>query len=183
MTTYKIVIVGNSNAGKTSLMNRYINDKFTSHVPSTIGIDFTHKELGDETKLTIWDTAGQERFQSLGSALYRNTDAIIFVYDVSNIESYNALEQWYRQYRTYGDGNTIKLLVGNKSDLTVIVHPNKARAWARDRDMFYETACPKNGLGCVKVFSTIVSQLNKLPKVQAEKLRIKRMPKSDRCCY
>ena len=68
MTTYKIVIVGNSNTGKTSLMNRYINDKFTSHVPSTIGIDFTHKELGDETKLTIWDTAGQERFQSIGLA-------------------------------------------------------------------------------------------------------------------
>lgn len=183
MTTYKIIIVGNANVGKTSLLNRYIDDNFTTHVPSTIGIEFIHKEMGDETKLSIWDTAGQERFQSIGSALYRNADAIIFVYDVSDIDSYHSLEYWYRQYLTYGDRDSIKILVGNKSDLAVIVHPDKAMAWARERNMFYETACPKNGLGCVKVFATIVSQLNKLPKVKAEKLRIKRMPKSDRCCY
>lgn len=183
MTTYKIVIVGNANTGKTSLLNRYINDEFTNYLPATIGIEFVHKDVGDETKLSIWDTAGQERFQSIGGALYRNADAIIFVYDVSDNESFTALEHWHRQCMTYGDRNAVKVLVGNKTDLCVIVHPDTAVAWARDRDMVYETACPKDGTGCVKVFATVVSQLNKLPKVQAEKIRIRQQPKLDRCCY
>ena len=183
MTSYKIVIIGNTNTGKTSLLNRYINDEFTNYLPPTIGIEFTHKETGDETKLIIWDTAGQERFNSINSTLYRDADAILYVYDVSNIESFTALDQWYRQGQAHCNNDAVQVLVGNKTDLSAVVAADTAKSWARERSMFYKTACPKDGTGCVLVFSTIVSQLNRLPRVQEEKLRVMQLPTTDRCCY
>ena len=183
MTTYKIVIVGNTNTGKTSLVNRYINDEFTNYLPPTIGIEFIHKETNDKTTLIIWDTAGQERFDSLSSTLYRDADAVLFVYDVSNVESFNALGHWYRQARSYCNREVVQVLVGNKTDLKHMVDKDIAVSWARERFMVYETACPKDGNGCFQVFSTVVSQLNRLPRVQAEKIRLIQLPKTDRCCY
>ena len=85
-TTYKLVIIGNANTGKTSLVNRYTANKFTDQMRSTIGVEFTHKELGDETNLSIWDTAGQERFRSVTGAFYRGADVVMFVYDVTSEE-------------------------------------------------------------------------------------------------
>tara|TARA_B110000093_G_C12807444_1_gene341415 strand:- start:112 stop:663 length:552 start_codon:yes stop_codon:yes gene_type:complete len=183
MATYKIVIVGNANTGKTSLLNRYINDEFTNYLPPTIGIEFTHKDSGDETKLVIWDTAGQERFNSITSTLYRDADAILYVYDVSNPESFTALAQWHRQGLTHCNRDAVQVLVGNKIDLSTVVDSDVAKSWARERSMFYETACPKDGTGCVLVFSTIVSQLNRLPRVREAKIRVMELPTTDRCCY
>lgn len=183
MTAYKLVVVGNANCGKTSLINRYISDTFSSQMSCTIGIEFVHKELNDETRLVIWDTAGQERFQSVGSALFRGADVVMFVYDVSIIDSFNGLENWYRQYLTHGDQNAIKILIGNKIDLEHIVKSEDAKSWAVGHDMVYEEASAKSSKGVRAAFSTVISQLNKLPRVQKEKLKIKRMPKSDRCCF
>ncbi len=183
MTTYKLVVVGNANSGKTSLINRYISDTFSSQMSCTIGIEFDHKELNDETRLVIWDTAGQERFQSVGSALFRGADVMMFVYDVSNVDSFNGLENWYRQYLTYGDQNAIKILIGNKIDLEHVVRSEDAKSWAVGHDMVYEEASAKNSKGVHAAFSTVISQLNKLPRVQKEKLKIKQMPKTDRCCF
>ena len=76
----------------------------------------------------IWDTAGQERFQSVGSALFRGADVMMFVYDVSNVDSFNGLENWYRQYLTYGDQNAIKILIGNKIDLEHVVRSEDAKS-------------------------------------------------------
>jgi Ras-related protein Rab-7A len=81
----KVIILGDSGVGKTSLMNQYVNKKFTSQYKATIGADFLTKELMIEDKLVtmqIWDTAGQERFQSLGMAFYRGADACVLVYDI-----------------------------------------------------------------------------------------------------
>jgi len=183
MHAYKILVVGNANSGKTSLINRYISDKFSNEMVSTIGIEFVHKELDDETRLVIWDTAGQERFQSFGNAFFREADVVMFVYDVSNVDSFNSLENWYRQYLTYGNKKAIKILIGNKIDLEFTISSEKAKSWAVQHDMVYEIASAKSNKGVQAAFSTVISQLNKLPRVQKEKLKIKQMPKSDRCCF
>lgn len=76
----KVIILGESNVGKTSLMNQYVNKKFTNQYKATIGADFLTKELiVDDRVVTmqIWDTAGQERFQSLGVAFYRGADCCV----------------------------------------------------------------------------------------------------------
>ena len=178
MTTYKLILVGNSNTGKTSIINRYINDKFTNKLPPTIGM-----ELEDFTKLTIWDTAGQERFQAMTSSLYRGAHIIMFVYDVTNMDSFSGLEKWFRDYKSFGEIDAVKLLIGNKTDLNPIVPTETAKAWAASREMCYETVSAKESAGIQNAFSVAIKQLNRIPAVHKEKLKIINKPKSDRCCY
>jgi len=183
MSTYKVVIVGNANTGKTSLLNRYVNDTFTDRLPSTIGVEFTHKELEDETKLSIWDTAGQERFQSITSTLFRGADAVLFVYDVTNRESFLSIEKWYRDYLSFSGANTVAILVGNKTDLKSLVKREEAMAWAAKKGMCYETVSAKDNQRVHQTFSTVVKLLNRQPRVQKEKIKLQQMPTTDRCCY
>jgi len=185
METYKVVIVGNAGTGKTSMLNQYIFGKFTLSVPCTIGVEFTHKELDDETKLVFWDTAGQERFQSLMSAYYRGAQAIMFVYDVTNRDSFLNLNQWWREFRTYG--NTTKcaaMLVGNKIDLDRrTVSREEATAWAASYGLSYDEISSKDATNLDTVFNTLIQQLKKLPHVQKDKIEFHSQPKTDRCCY
>lgn len=183
MSIYKLVIIGNADTGKTSLINRYVDNRFSNRVQSTIGIEFTHKELEDVTHLYIWDTAGQERFRSITASLYRGADAMMFVYDVTSDESFTALEHWWREYLTYGERDCIKVLVGNKIDLGETVSSERAKAFAVQKGMVYATASAKSSAGVHEAFATVVSQLNNLPKVQKDKIEFRNKPKSDRCCY
>ena len=119
----KLIILGNSGVGKTSLMRRYVDQVFSSQFKTTIGADFSTKDVpvGDDmVTLQIWDTAGQERFQSLGYAFYRGSDACVLVYDVTNAQSFEKIDSWREQFITYS-GVEVPLdfpfvLLGNKAD-------------------------------------------------------------------
>ncbi|KAH1542689.1 hypothetical protein KXV74_009590 [Aspergillus fumigatus] len=93
----KVIILGDSGVGKTSLMNQYVNKKFSASYKATIGADFLTKEVLVDDRL-IWDTAGQERFQSLGVAFYRGADCCVLVYDVNNSKSFEALDSWRDEF-------------------------------------------------------------------------------------
>ena len=185
METYKVVIVGNAGTGKTSMLNQYIFGKFTLSVPCTIGVEFTHKELNDETKVVFWDTAGQERFQSLMSSYYRGAQAIMFVYDVTNRESFLNLNQWWREFRAYGNTQTCAaMLVGNKIDLkNRCVFKEEATAWAVGHGICYDELSSKDATNLENVFNTLIQQLKNLPQVQRDKIEFHSKPKTDRCCY
>jgi len=121
----KVIILGDSGVGKTSLMNQYVNNKFSSQYKATIGADFLTKEVMVDDKLVtmqIWDTAGQERFQSLGVAFYRGADACVLVYDVSNKKSFDSLAGWkdeFLQQCAPQDPDKFPFVIlGNKCDLT-----------------------------------------------------------------
>ena len=93
----KVVVIGDSNVGKTSLIQMFEHSRFTEHFKPTIGADFSNKEIETEDGvfvLQIWDTAGQERFQSLSSAFYRGADCCCIVYDITNTASYDHLHNW-----------------------------------------------------------------------------------------
>ncbi|RMX62356.1 hypothetical protein DD238_007538 [Peronospora effusa] len=97
----KVIILSDSGVGKTSLMNQYLNEKFSSQYKATIGADFLTKEIMLDDKLVtmqIWDTAGQERFQSLGVAFYRGADACVLVYDIANLKSFEKLDTWRDEF-------------------------------------------------------------------------------------
>ncbi|KAL7773265.1 hypothetical protein CFE70_003229 [Pyrenophora teres f. teres 0-1] len=97
----KVIILGDSGVGKTSLMNQYVNKKFSASYKATIGADFLTKEvLVDDRLVTmqLWDTAGQERFQSLGVAFYRGADCCVLVYDVNNSKSFDTLDSWRDEF-------------------------------------------------------------------------------------
>merc|ERR1712151_621134 len=99
----KVIILGDSGVGKTSLMNQYVNKKFTNQYKATIGADFLTKEVTIDDKtvtMQIWDTAGQERFQSLGVAFYRGADCCVLVYDVTVAKSFEHIENWRDEFLT-----------------------------------------------------------------------------------
>jgi len=116
----KVIVLGDSGVGKTSLLNQYVNHKFDNRYKATIGADFMTKDLeidGSLVTLQIWDTAGQERFQSLGSAFYRGADACILVYDITSDESFSHLASWHDEFIIQAGQNKDFVLIGNKCDM------------------------------------------------------------------
>jgi len=119
----KIILLGESGVGKTSLMDQYVNRKFSSQYKATIGADFLTKEVMIEEKLVtlqIWDTAGQERFQSLGSPFYRGADACILVYDITSERSFEKFSNWRNEFFSQSHPpdaeNFSFVVIGNKTD-------------------------------------------------------------------
>ncbi|OEU15854.1 hypothetical protein FRACYDRAFT_162382, partial [Fragilariopsis cylindrus CCMP1102] len=151
--TLKIVILGDSGVGKTSLMNRYSTGTFTGQYKATIGADFLSKDnvvvtdnlFGTRTLTTlqIWDTAGQERFQSLGVGFYRGADACLLVYDITDPHSLDNLDHWRKEFldqvgggiQGLGDASTQFpfVVVGNKMDKAQdrLVSREQAADWCR----------------------------------------------------
>ena len=110
--------------GKTSLMNRFVSNKFSLKYKATIGVDFLQKDINFDDKnvtLQIWDTCGQERFANLDSAFYRGANAAVIVFDVSNQKSFDALDAWIENFLENASPKNVNefpfLILGNKCDL------------------------------------------------------------------
>merc|ERR1711959_37932 len=140
----KVIILGDSGVGKTSLMNQYVNRKFSKQYKATIGADFLTKEVKVDDNLVtmqIWDTAGQERFQSLGVAFYRGADCCVLVYDVNNSKSFDTLDSWRDEFLIQASpkdpDNFPFVVLGNKIDVdggnSRVVSEKKAKAWCSSK--------------------------------------------------
>ncbi|XP_064480196.1 ras-related protein Rab-20-like [Ornithodoros turicata] len=112
----KVVVLGDVNIGKTTLLIRYMEKRFESKTSATVGATFTVKSQ-DNNNIAIWDTAGQERYCGLSSFYCRNADVAILAFDITNRESYHALINRYLQLMSTVNGFPLKVLVGTKSDL------------------------------------------------------------------
>lgn len=114
----KLVCVGNSGVGKSSLIHRYSRREFNPHFVSTIGVDFEIKEidvLDKKVKLQLWDCAGNERFRTITTSYYRGAHVVMLVFDVTDESSIYAIPDWIREIRLHNHEAPI-LLVGNKID-------------------------------------------------------------------
>ena len=117
---FKLIIVGDTNVGKTNIMSKYIKDQFNITSKSTIGVEFGTKILeidNKKVKAQIWDTAGQERYKSITSAYYKGAKGAFIVYDITNKSTFESVDKWIKDLNSYGDKNLTMLLIGNKSDL------------------------------------------------------------------
>ena len=115
----KVVVTGDMNVGKTSIMTRLVKDVFNPDVKSTVGCEHFEKEFnmdGQRIKLSIWDTAGQERYRGLASCYYRKAKCVIVVYDITKRSSFDKIDFWKNEIVNYTDQNVPVILVGNKSD-------------------------------------------------------------------
>lgn len=122
MNTSKIIFVGDAGSGKTSIIRKKISNTFDLITSSTIGGEFksirVRVEKDTDVTLHLWDTAGQERYRSLISLYYRNAHAILFIFDLTSIESLHNIKKWIDDYKTkYFEPKTVLFLVGNKYDL------------------------------------------------------------------
>ena len=117
---FKVLLIGNSGVGKSSLLVRFAEDIFTDNFMPTIGVDFKIKTVdvdSKQIKLQIWDTAGQERFKTITSSYYKGAHGIIVVYDITDRESFSNIQTWMAEVEKHASDNISRILVGNKSDL------------------------------------------------------------------
>uniref|UniRef100_A0A8C7BJR1 Ras-related protein Rab-7a n=1 Tax=Neovison vison TaxID=452646 RepID=A0A8C7BJR1_NEOVI len=160
----KVIILGDSGVGKTSLMNQYVNKKFSNQYKATIGADFLTKEVMVDDRLVtmqIWDTAGQERFQSLGVAFYRGADCCVLVFDVTAPNTFKTLDSWRDEFLIQASPrdpeNFPFVVLGNKIDLeNRQVATKRAQAWCYSKNNipYFETSA-KEAINVEQAFQTI----------------------------
>ena len=163
--SFKIVLIGESGVGKTSIISQFVNQVFQEDVESSSSGTFNSKTLiydnNKVLKLEIWDTAGQEKYRSLASMFYKEASAAILVYDITRKESFEQIQNyWVGQIKENGPTNIILALCGNKSDLIdeEKVDEEQARNYAKEINaMFYPTSA-KNDSGITDLFLQIAKK-------------------------
>lgn len=168
LTTLKILIIGESGVGKSSLLLRFTEDTFDPEQAATIGVDFKVKTIsidGNRAKLAIWDTAGQERFRTLTPSYYRGAQGVILVYDVSNRSSFDRLEAWLSELETFSTKHDIvKMLVGNKVDQPdKVVSRDEGLKFARKHHMLFIESSAKTKEGVQCAFEELVEKILQTP--------------------
>lgn len=150
----KIVVAGDGNVGKTSLIRQYCEGRFEQSRVATIGVDFQTKTVeikGRAVKLSIWDMAGQIHFQSVRTGLYRGSRTAALVHDVTDPDSLAHLPGWYEEIIAVVPGQRF-LVVGNKIDLLPEYNTTEARKFAAAIKAPYLTTSASTGEGVQKMF-------------------------------
>ncbi|CAL9134376.1 unnamed protein product [Musa acuminata var. zebrina] len=118
--TFKLVLLGDGRVGKTSLVLRYVNNVFSEKQEATVQAFYLKKHLvieGVPVTLSIWDTAGQERFHALGPIYYRDADAALLVYDITDNDSFLRVRKWVKELQQMASKDIVMAIAANKSDL------------------------------------------------------------------
>lgn len=116
----KIIIIGNTNVGKSCILTKFVDNEFISHNTTTIGVDyktFYTTYLDKDIKLLIWDTAGQERFKAITKTFYKGVQVVIICFDLTNYDSFEDIDIWMEEIKKEKLDKPIIILVGTKSDL------------------------------------------------------------------
>ena len=117
----KIILLGDSGVGKTSISARYIDSSFKDNYQATLQVEKRMKLINEDDKtslrLNIWDTAGQEKFRAITRQFYRDCHGAFIVFDLTKKTSFNELNNWINELKTHGDEDTVIIILGNKSDL------------------------------------------------------------------
>jgi len=192
---FKLLLIGDSGVGKSSLLLRFADDTYTESYISTIGVDFKIRTVdieGKTVKLQIWDTAGQERFRTITSSYYRGAHGIIVVYDVTDDDSFNNVKQWLNEIDRYASENVNKLLVGNKSDLIQKkkVDFETATAFANEMSIPFLETSAKTATNVEQAFVTMAQEIKQRVTTQpvsagASTLKVgggKPVKQKDGCC-
>ena len=163
---FKIILIGNSSVGKSSIIQRYIQKIFNDEYTCTIGVDFFMKTIDINEKLIklqLWDTAGTERFKSITTGYYRGANAAFVVFDLTSRISFNSISEWIQNYYNYSNPNSEKnvVLIGNKSDLKEsreITEEEINKFVVNNNIKYFETSA-KNGENIDECFYYIAEKL------------------------
>ena len=161
---FKVLLLGNSKVGKSSLFLRLVDDIWNDTFVPTIGVDFKIKTFNiddKKIKMQIWDTAGQERFKNIIASYYRGAHGILLLYDVTDKDSFKNLSNWLIEIEKNASKNVLKVLIGNKSDLEDkrVVSFNQGKEFADTYGLkFIETSAKKN-LNVNEAFETLGREL------------------------
>ena len=168
---YKIIIIGDSNVGKSNILSRYTKDQFQGNSKATVGVELGTKFVkveGVGAKLQIWDTAGQERYRSLTSSYYKGCHGCFIVYDITNEQSFESINTWYEQAVKEAGKEVSIILVGNKCDLENERKVSKEKGEEKAREMnasFFETSALSK-VNIDDIFKEIVNNIYQRTKGQ-----------------
>nr|XP_015813443.2 ras-related protein Rab-19 [Nothobranchius furzeri] len=129
---FKIILIGDTNVGKTCVVQNFKSGMFTEKQQNTIGVDFTVRTVdikGKRVKMQVWDTAGQERFRTITQSYYRSAHGAVIAYDITRSSTFNSVSHWIKEVELYGAANVVLVLIGNKCDLE------------QERQVPFEKAC------------------------------------------
>ena len=159
----KILTLGETQVGKTSIVLRYSEDKFNYNKIATIGIDFKIKVIrkgNEKIKVSIYDTAGQERFQNIVKHYYKGANGVLLVYDITKRDSFKKLEFWIEDLKENADNidNLFIYLIGNKNDMENKreVSYQEASDFAKEKNLPYIEVSAKSGNNIKKLFDEVI---------------------------
>ncbi|KAJ3591712.1 hypothetical protein NHX12_006844 [Muraenolepis orangiensis] len=192
----KVILLGDGGVGKSSLMNRYVTNKFDTHLFHTIGVEFLNKDLevdGHMVTLQIWDTAGQERFRSLRTPFYRGSDCCLLTFSVDDSQSFLNMGNWKKEFIYYADVKEPEkfpfVVLGNKVDVTERqVSAEDARQWCQENGNhpYYETSA-KDDTNVAAAFEEAVRRVLATEErtehlIHTDTVNLQRRPRSTTSC-
>jgi len=157
---FKILLIGDSGVGKSSILLRFTDDEFSEKQLSTIGVDFKVKYVslgGKRVKLAIWDTAGQERFRTVTSSYYRGAQGVVLVYDCTSRRSFENVKLWLEEVKKYCTNlDAVRMLVANKVDKGAEqVSRDEGEQFAIDNSMLFIETSAKTRQGITHAFEEL----------------------------
>ena len=198
----KILTLGDTSVGKSSIVLRFSDDKFDDKIFSTIGIDFKTKYIKLDkfsVKVLIWDTAGQEKFQNIAKQYYKGANGVLLIYDISNRKSFERIDFWLKELK---ENNRIyKLflyLVGNKIDMEDkrVISYQEGEKYAKKNNINFFEVSAKSGKGITELFNNLINGVmeNILKKNEKEEIEDKvrlstfleknyKKEKNKKCCF
>lgn len=190
----KVMLLGDSGVGKTCVLVRFKDGAFLSgSFISTVGIDYKNKVVdvdGTRVKLQIWDTAGQERFRSITHAYYRDSQALLLLYDVTSESSFENIRAWLSEIYEYASSDVIIMLLGNKADLTNlrVISREQGEQLAKTHNVAFMETSAKSGLNVDLAFMAVARDMKhrSLKRPSEPKFNIEQYVESQRekpgCC-
>ncbi|KAJ7548155.1 hypothetical protein O6H91_07G000300 [Diphasiastrum complanatum] len=167
----KVVLLGDGRVGKTSLVLRYVNATFSEQQTPTIQASYLTKRLnfnGAMVTLAIWDTAGQERFHALGPIYYRDADAALLVYDITDKDSFDRVKSWVKELRKMAPKDIILAIAGNKCDMNSQVDLKDSERYAASIGSSHFNTSAKSNIGIEETFLDIARRVLEQKKALAE---------------
>ena len=191
---FKILLIGDSSVGKTSILLRYIDNIYSGEFQATIGVDFkvATKIINSKViKLQLWDTAGQDRFKNIVSTYYRGAQGIFIVYDVTNRVSFINVSKWFQESANFLPESTVRMVIANKCDMGTpfrVVTEKEGRDLTNALGLEYIETSAKNSINVISIFDMMAASiLSKVYLNPSLALPFKTLPqgkkvKKSRCC-
>ena len=190
----KVILLGETGVGKTSIINRFISNEFINDNTITLGSSFSTKEIKKQNinyKLKIWDTTGQEKFHSVTNLFIKGSNIIILVYSVDSLDSFEQLNYWYKSLKRNLEGDKhILAVVGNKIDLKneAVISEDEGKKFAENKNAIFKLISAKEDpKGINKLFDKLLEELSQIDfESRTESYIIKKKSikkkKKQKCC-
>ena len=189
---FKIITLGESGVGKTSILRRYVYNLYDDNSISTIGLSFIFKEITLKNKeivqLKLIDTGGQEKYRALAKSYFKNADGVFFVYAIDNEDSFNNIKDWIQLFNENHNGKEgiPKFLVESKNDLNRAVEKEKSQEFAKEKELKWFSTSSKDDKSINEIFEEIAEliyqEYSKKGNIGQKNMQLKKTKKTQKQC-